>query len=61
MRRYAQSASRSREYDIKFYNINETPPKVTLAVSSKEHGSNDGERIDFTLSNRISAILESPY
>ena len=61
LRRYAESASRSRDYDITFYNINETPPKVTLQVSSKEAGSSNGERVEFNLSNRISAILESPY
>ena len=63
IRRYAESASMSREYNIKFYDINEKPPKVSIRVSSGVLGSNgmSGETMNFDLSDRINAILEVPY
>lgn len=63
IRRYAESASMSREYNIKFYDINEKPPKVSIRVSSGVIGSNgmSGETMSFDLSDRINAILEVPY
>ena len=63
IRRYAESASMSREYNIKFYDINEKPPKVSIRVSSGVLGSNgmSGETMSFDLSDRIDAILEVPY
>lgn len=60
-RRYAASASRSREYEIVFYSINETPPKVSVGVKSGVAGSAGNEQITFDLNNRVNAILESPY
>ena len=61
VRRYAESASRSREYDIIFYDINETPPKVSVGVRSKVVGVNGSTQVNFDLSNKVDAILESPY
>ncbi len=61
VRRYAESASRSREYTIKFYDINEKPPKVSLSVQSGVVGVNGSTEITFDLQNRIDAILEVPY
>ena len=63
IRRYAESASMSREYNIKFYDINEKPPKVSIRVSSGVIGSNgmSGETMNFDLSDRINAILEVTY
>jgi hypothetical protein len=61
IRRYAESASRSREYDIIFYDINETPPKVSVGIKSGVIGSNGSTQVNFNLSNRIDAILEEPY
>lgn len=63
IRRYAESASMSREYNIRFYDINEKPPKVSIRVSSGVIGSNgmSGETMNFDLSDRINAILEVPY
>lgn len=61
IRRYAESASRSREYEIIFYNINETPPRANLAVRSKVVGTNGSTKVNFDLTNRIDAILETPY
>ena len=61
VRRYAQSASRSREYDIIFYDINETPPKVSVGVKSGVVGVGGSTQVNFNLSNRVDAILEQPY
>ena len=61
IRRYAESASRSRQYTIKFYDINEKPPKVSLSVQSGVVGVGGSTKITFDLQNRIDAILEVPY
>ena len=61
IRRYAESASRMRNYEIKFYDINENPPKVSLSVRSGVVGSVGQTRMTFELQNRIDAILEVPY
>lgn len=61
IRRYAESASRSRQYTIKFYDINEKPPKVSLSVQSGVVGVAGSTQITFDLQNRIDAILEVPY
>lgn len=58
IRRYAESASKSREYEIVFYEINELPPKASVGVKSKVVGSNGTEQVTFDLNNRIDAILE---
>ncbi len=61
IRRYAESASRSREYQIDFYDINELPPKVSVKVSSGVRGAVGSEEVTFNLSNKLDAILEVPY
>lgn len=61
IRRYAESASRTRQYTIKFYDINEKPPKVSLSVQSGVVGVGGSTEITFDLQNRIDAILEVPY
>lgn len=61
VRRYAESASRSRQYTIKFYDINEKPPKVSLSVQSGVVGVGGSTQVTFDLQNRIDAILEVPY
>lgn len=65
LRRFAENAAIDT-YKIKIYDVNETPPKVSIQVVSHERGvlfggTKDSEVIDFTISNRIDAILESPY
>lgn len=59
VRRFSQNVSNSRTYDIKFYDINETPPKVSILVNSETLTSVGGENVSF--SNRVDAILESNY
>lgn len=59
VRRFSQNVSNSRTYDIGFYDINETPPKVSVLVKSETAASIDGDSL--TLTNKIDSILESNY
>ena len=62
IRRFAESATLSRTYVVNIYDINETPPKVSLEVKSTEKGNvTGGEILEFDISNRLDAILEVPY
>lgn len=61
LRRFAESVSLGNTYVIDIYDINESPPKVTLQVSTKFDSNVTGELVEFDLTNRISAILETPY
>lgn len=62
-RRYAESAQKGRDYKIEFYDVNEAPPKVSVKVISSQSGKNliEGNATDVTLTNKIDAILETPY
>lgn len=62
-RRYAESAQKNRNYKIQFYDVNETPPKVSVKVISSQSGKNliENESNNVTLTNKIDAILETPY
>ena len=61
LRRFAESATLSKTYKIEIFDVNETPPKVSLRVSSSESTSLTGEIMEFNISNKIDAILETPY
>ncbi len=61
VRRYSESASLGRTYTIKIYDVVETPPKVTLQVSTTERGDSGSEIVEFDVIDRLSAILETPY
>lgn len=61
VRRFAENASLARTYVIEIYDVNETPPKVSLKVSSTEKGNAANEIIEFDIENTIDAILETPY
>ncbi len=61
VRRFAENASLARTYVIEFYDINETPPKVSLKVSSAETGNVVGEIMNFDIVNRLDSILETPH
>lgn len=60
VRRFAQSAQLSRTYEIKIYDVNEEPPKVSLSVASKEGTNVTGEILEFDIVNKLDAILETP-
>ena len=57
LRKFAESASLSRSYQIDIYDINEEPPKVSIKVSSTETGNS--EIVSFDLVNKVDAILET--
>ena len=69
VRRFAESVSLGNVYQIDIYDVNETPPKVSLKVSAKLSSNvtnalpnKAGEGIiDFDIVNRLDAILETPY
>ena len=64
IRRFANSVSLSGTYDVYIYDVNETPPKVTLEVLNSRGANVTGGKNDyvtFDISNRLSAILETPY
>ncbi len=59
VRRFAQSVDKNRYYDIKMYDINETPPKVSIQVDSATSLTFDDDHLD--ISTKIDGILESTY
>ena len=54
-------AELSNIYVIDVYDITETPPKVSLRVSSTKSNSSTNEIIEFDVINNIDAILETKY
>ena len=61
VRRFAESVCLGNTYVIDIYDVNETPPKVSLKVSSKLNSNVTGEIIEFDIVNKLDAILETPY
>ena len=61
IRRFAENADLSNKYRIEIFDVNETPPKVSLRVSSTNKTNASGELIDFKIVNNIDAILETRY
>lgn len=59
LRRFADTVDNTRNYKIGFYDLNETPPKVSIKVDSSTVLSFEGADID--LSTSIDAILETKY
>lgn len=59
IRRFSQSVNYDRNYDLKFYDINETPPKVSIQVGSDTSVTFNSETL--TIRNRIDGILETKY
>lgn len=57
--RFADSVDNTREYKVRFYGINEVPPKVTVTIDSNTAVSIKGEAARITTS--IDAILEDNY
>lgn len=60
-RRFANNATLAQEYKIKIFDISETPPKVSLEVSTKKLGTAGKSAVEFNIVNRINAILETPH
>ena len=64
IRRFAENAQLSHTYKIDIYDINEEPPKVSLVVSTADNSTSTnitGEKVTFSVVNRIDAILETTY
>lgn len=59
IRRFADSVDATREYDIKFYDLNETPPKVSVIITSKSNYLNQSKATDIKTS--VDMIIESTY
>lgn len=61
LRRFAESVTLGNTYVVKIYDVNETPPKVSLQVSTKLQSNVANEIMEFDIVNRLDAILETPY
>lgn len=59
LRRFADSVDNTRSYRISFYDLNETPPKVSVKVDSSTVLNFSGSNILF--STNIDSILETNY
>lgn len=59
IRRFAQNVNNDRNYNIRFYDINETPPKVSIKIGSSTSVTFNQE--DLEIKNQIDAILETKY
>lgn len=59
-KRFANNVqARSKKYTISFYDINETPPKVSVKVKTATAARFNNDAID--IENRLDAIVESVY
>lgn len=64
IRRFAQNASLSHTYHIDIYDVNEAPPKVSLKLQvggSETSTTLTGDKMQFDITNKIDAILETKY
>ena len=64
LRRFAENASLAHVYKIDIYDINETPPKVSIKLSTADNTTSTnitGETIQFSVVNKIDAIIETKY
>ena len=64
IRRFAQNASLSHTYHIDIYDVNEVPPKVSLKLQvggSETSTTLTGDKMQFDITNKIDAILETKY
>ena len=64
LRRFAQNATLSHQYLITIYDVNETPPKVSITIRTigAQTGTTIGnQEVTFTITNHIDAILETKW
>ena len=57
LRRFANNVDGTRTYDVKFIDLNEIPPKVSVKIDSNTVLSYNGE--DSTISTQIDQIVET--
>ena len=65
---FANSVDATREYEIKFYDLNEVPPKASVQVDSltvlafnAKKTNGESEKVAANITTRYSAILENNY
>ena len=64
LRRFAENASLAHTYKIDIYDVNETPPKVSIKVSTADRSTSinvTGDTIIYSVVNKIDAIIETRY
>ena len=67
VRRFSESVTLGNTYVIDIYDVNETPPKVSLKVSTRLRSNvtavsfSKSQGIDFDIENKLDAILETTY
>ncbi len=59
VRRFSQNVNMDRNYKIRIYDINETPPKVSIKIGSSTSVTFNSS--SFEIKNSIDAILETKY
>lgn len=59
LRRFADAVDNTRSYEVKFYDINEVPPKVSIKVDSLTVLSFANEAAN--ISTNLDAVLEDDY
>ena len=57
VRRFADSVDGTRDYNIDVYDLNETPPKVSVKISSKGSSASKNNSTDIT--TNVDMIIES--
>lgn len=64
IRRFSENASLAHTYKIDIYDVNETPPKVSIKVSTADRSTSinvTGDTIIYSVVNKIDAIIETRY
>ena len=59
LKRFVNSVANEREYEIKIYDINEVPPKVSITVISENTSFNPGTESQAKIVTKIEGILMS--
>ena len=62
LRRFAESVTNTKTYEISFYDIYEEPPKASVKVRTKTGSANiNNDALDVTLDTLMTGILETIY
>ncbi len=62
LRRFAESVNATKDYNIEFFEISESPPKATVRISTKTGSYTiDSDTAEFDIITTLSGILETKY
>ncbi len=62
IRRFAESVTNNKTYQLNFYDIKEEPPKATVRIRTSAGATNiNSESFDVNLDTTLSGILETIY